>query len=71
MRWTKVYWETRDGRKLELSEMSDRHIKNCLNMLRRNPEKNKQAIKWFEIELRDRNRALNRGLIDRWWNQNY
>lgn len=30
MRWTTVYWETKDGTLMELSEMTDSHINNCI-----------------------------------------
>lgn len=31
----KGIWETKDGRKLRVSEMTDSHISNCLSMLMR------------------------------------
>lgn len=29
----KVYWTTKDGRKLDIDTMDEKHVRNCLKML--------------------------------------
>ena len=35
---TTVYWTTKDGRKLDIDEMDEQHVRNCLKMLVRKLE---------------------------------
>lgn len=76
MRLTKVYWQTKDGKQIELSEMSDGHIKNCIKMLQRSLEfgnikdmnivcERRLALYYFKQELSERQRRLNRDLNDK------
>ena len=55
---TKV-WRTKDGRELNVSEMSERHIKNTINYIRRNDPVDVMYpwIKVFEEELKRRERS--------------
>lgn len=35
---TAAYWTTKDGRKLDIDEMDEQHVRNCLKMLVRKLE---------------------------------
>lgn len=53
----KGYWKTKDGTVLHVSEMSDDHIKNCINYIKRHDKKD-YFLPWidmFEKELIRRN----------------
>ncbi len=68
MRTTTVYWETKDGQTLELSEMTTSHIKNCIAMIEKSIKAEhpwrKEALPYLRAELRDRERAVNAELFD-------
>lgn len=58
MRWTRVYWETKNGTLIELSEMTDSHIHNCIVIIEKsikagNPWR-QEALPYLKAELRDR-----------------
>lgn len=63
MRWTTVYWETRDGALMELSEMTDSHIKNCIAKIEKSIKARKPwragALPYLKQELRDRDHSRN------------
>lgn len=52
----KLHWETRDGERILVQDMSDAHIHNCIKMIKRRPltTKTKTVIEIFELELRTR-----------------
>ena len=58
MRWTTVYWETKDGILIELSEMTDSHINNWIAMIEKSIKAGKPwragALPYLKQELRDR-----------------
>ena len=62
MRFTRVYWETKDGRLLELYQMSTTHILNCIAKIERSISANKpwrvKALPYLKEELKDRWRIL-------------
>lgn len=62
MRFTRVYWETKDGRLLELCQMSTTHILNCIAKIERSVLANKpwrvKALPYLKEELKDRRRIL-------------
>ncbi len=67
MRWTSVYWETKDGDFLELSDMTETHIRNCIAKIERsikdgNPWR-ENALPYLKAELRDRERLTGDGLL--------
>lgn len=68
MRTTTVYWETKDRQVLELSDMTDSHIKNCIAMIEKSIELGypwrEDALPYLRAELRDREREVNRELYD-------
>jgi predicted HTH domain antitoxin len=37
--YNRGYWETKDGRNLKIELMETSHIKNCINLLKRNLQK--------------------------------
>lgn len=62
MRFTTVYWETKDGQLLELSKISTTHIRNCIAKIEKSIEASKpwreKALLYLKAELQDRNRIL-------------
>lgn len=60
MRWTTVYWETKNGTLMELSEMTDSHIKNCVALIEKSIKAGspwrQEALSYLKAELIDRNR---------------
>ena len=58
MRFTTVYWETKDGHLMGLSEMTDSHISNCIAMIERSIKAGtpwrEKALPYLRAELRDR-----------------
>ena len=63
MRFTTVYWETKDGRLMSLSEMTDYHIYNCIAMIEKSIEAGtpwrEEALPYLRAELRDREHLAN------------
>lgn len=63
MRWTTVYWETKDGTLMELSEMTDSHINNCIAKIEKSIKAGKPwragALPYLRAELRDREHRAN------------
>lgn len=63
MRFTAVYWETKDGHLMALSEMTDSHIHNCIAMIERSIKAGTpwrvEALPYLRMELRDRWRLAN------------
>lgn len=41
----KTYWTTRNGKKIDIDEMSIEHLRNCLKMVVRAIEKKQQKFK--------------------------
>lgn len=62
MFFTTVYWQTKDGQLLSLSQMSTTHIQNCIAKIEKSIEAGKpwreKALPYLKAELRDRNRIL-------------
>jgi len=40
-----VYWVTKDGRKMNVDDMSDQHVRNAFKMVLKNIEAKKEEIK--------------------------
>ena len=63
MRTTTVYWETKDGHLMELSEMTDPHIRNCIAMIEKSIKAETpwrvEALPYLRAELRDREHRAN------------
>jgi nuclear transport factor 2 (NTF2) superfamily protein len=54
-RLMKDMWTMRDGKTISVSDMTNKHIRNCLNMLEnKNDEISKMWFNRFEQELKDR-----------------
>lgn len=46
---TTVYWTTKDGRKLDIDEMDEQHVRNCLKMLvRRLESMDEEEEEWYD-----------------------
>ncbi len=41
-----VYWTMRDGKKIDIDEMSVQHLRNTLKMLVRNSQKRRKAVEF-------------------------
>lgn len=58
MFFTKVYWQTKDGQLLLLSQMSTTHIQNCIAKIEKSIEANKpwrvEALPYLKEELKER-----------------
>ena len=63
MRLTRVYWENKDGTLLELSEMTDSHIHNCIAKIEKSIKLGhpwrKEALPYLRAELKDREHSVN------------
>ena len=67
-RCTVVLWETKDGRLMSLSEMTETHIMNCIAKIERSIRAGRpwraEALPYLRMELSDRNRLEN---IEGYW----
>lgn len=58
MFFTKVYWQTKDGQLLLLSQMSATHIRNCIAKIERSIKAGKpwreKALPYLKAELSER-----------------
>lgn len=48
------YWVTKDHRRLLISEMTTRHIKNCLRLMRETYQADIPAYQWMTDEIKRR-----------------
>jgi len=53
MKINKLYWKTKDGRKINVDDMDDKHIRNAFKMILRNLQAKEEEIKAkpFKVEL--------------------
>lgn len=47
-RGTELKWSMKDGTEIKIKNMEDSHVKNCINMLRRNPLTDTRRA-WIDI----------------------
>ncbi len=63
--YDRKYWTTRDGKRLKIEEMESSHIRNCINLLKRNITKlnendleDEYYINYFEFKINEFEKEL-------------